>query len=517
MERAIKEIGSRQIYAPYFKARWQNLQNIINDSVFYSMIKEPYLTYYQAYIRQWQQWASGFVPMLHRGDFFATGMGYTVCEIFARECMGGGYRFDSADKGLQSFMQDWAKEDLDNVLAQMFFFANAGGNALLTLTPVDGEVHCGVVPINRAVFEIGRGGEVTQATILNRFMAGEKSVYAKESRIVLNGVGYYKVDIAEQNSIVTSPSWNSNYLKAVPEAALPQWKNTYGNIEPSVWYKLPSALRSLGVYNVKNKAVAVALSDLAGYSDSTLHTALDVLYAIDYNYTQLQLDQYWGRTRVIIPKRMQRRSITSNAVNISDGVSFVEAVQSAPLSEDIFTEVPNENSLEGDPLKPFFMQPDLRGEAHKYIRDADLELLASKVGLSSSTLANHLTYNTSKTATEVRGEQDTTETSINNKRALANVAINRMLADVAAFYGFTSGITINWNRSSVNSAVENSALLADYQAGTLPLREYLKRRWRDLTDEDIAEWIRELDSDAAKQRDREYGDFIDKMVNVNYE
>ena len=45
-------------------------------------------------------------------------------------------------------------------------------------------------------------------------------------------------------------------------------------VKPDVWYKLP--LPSLGVYNVRNKPLAVALADIPGYSDSTLYTALDV-------------------------------------------------------------------------------------------------------------------------------------------------------------------------------------------------------------------------------------------------
>ena len=169
---AISKAPSRSIFRSMFKARWQNMQNIVNDSAFMDMIPEPYLSYYMAYIRQWLQWGTGFVPMLHRQDFFSTGMGYTVCDIFTRECMNGGYRIESTNGRLKAFMEEWGK-DLGNVFNRMFFYSNAGGNAILCLTPINAQLYPSVYPVNRLFFQIGRKGEITQAVLFNRFVAGE--------------------------------------------------------------------------------------------------------------------------------------------------------------------------------------------------------------------------------------------------------------------------------------------------------------------------------------------------------
>lgn len=486
---ALTRAPSRSIFRSMFKARWQNMQNIINDSAFIDMIPEPYLSYYIAYIRQWLQWSTGFVPMLHRQDFFSTGMGYTVCDIFTRECMSGGYRIESTDAKLKSFMEEWGK-DLDNVFNRMYFYSNAGGNAILVLTPINGQLYPSVVPINRAIFQIGRRGQITNAVLLNRFSAGEDAYYTREYRTIHKGVPYYKVVLAK-GTLALSPEWKTQALDDVPPYILSQWENAYGDIKPGVWYRMPAAFKTLGLYNVRNKAVAVALADLPGYSDSTLHTALDVLYSIDYNYTQAQVDMYMAKSRVLIPKQMQTAQIHSNAMQVAEGVSYIEAVNQPQLDDEFYTQVTTGN-INGEPIKPTFLQPDLRAEDHHYIRDSDLQLLASKIGMSSSDLANHLTYNNSKTATEVRAEQDTTETTVNNKRALANVAINAMLADVAAFYGFTGKAEIEWGRAGVNTSTENKELLEDYRAGTLPLPEYLKRRHPDLSEEEVEKWVKDI-------------------------
>lgn len=514
---AIINAPSRKIFRPMFMARWQNMQNIVNDSAFIDMIPEPYVSYYIAFIQQCLQWSRGFVPMLHRSDFFSTGMGYTVCEIFSRECTSGGFRIESVDKNLQKFMEQWAKNDnFTEDLAQLFFDTNAGGNALLVLTPVNGDAYASVYPINRCFFQIGRNGKVSKATLLNRFTAGETAYYAKETRLYLNGKAYYRVRLGK-GTLVVSPTWNSSSYKEVPEEVQAQWEFNYGDIKPETWYELPFS--SIGVYNVPNKPLAAAVADLPGYSDSTLYTALDVLYSIDYNYTQGQVDMYFGKSRALVPKQMQSGAINTGfssqtqigengqriiGTHVADGLSFGEAIQSVPLDDQFYTEV-RTGGVDGKPIQPTLLQPDLRGEAHKYIRDADLELLASKVGLSSSTLANHLTNNKQKTNDEINAEQDTTTSSVSMKRTLATTPINDLLADVAKFYGFSSTAEIVWGKTNVNSAGQNRQLLEEYQAGALPLREYIKRRYPELSEEEVEKWALDLEKQQKQKEQAQYG------------
>lgn len=492
--RALSNAPSRKVFAPLFRARWQNMQNIVNDTVFENMVPEPYKTYYQAFIRQWLQWSRGFVPMLHRSDFFSLGMGYTVCDIFATECMSGGYSFQSTDDTVKSFVESWAGEDFAGELGAMFFHAAAGGNCILALTPCYTDLYVTAYPIDRVIFQIGRKNTITKATILNRFTAGETAYYARETRVMLDGAPSYKVELAN-GTLVTSPTWNTPALKYVPDEIKEQWQVAYGDIEPGVWYRFPK-LKDLGLYNVRNKAFAVALAALPGYSDSSLHTALDVLYAIDYNYTQGQMDQYLGKGRGLIPKQMGK----AGAKTIANGETFSESVfgdASQPLDEMFYDQMPSQ-TIDGDVIKPTFMQGDLRGEQRKYIRDADLEVLASKVGLSSTTLANHLNYNQSKTATQYEGEQDTTEKTVARKRKLASEEINKMLADVLLYYGIQGKATIQWGVSRVNSSTENQELLQEYSSGVLTLKQYLRKRWKELSEAEIEDMAAEIEAERDK-------------------
>lgn len=509
---ACANMPSRRIFQPYFNARYQNMQNIVNDTVFYAQIPTRWINYYNAYIRQWLEWARGYVLQLHRNDFFSTGMGYTVCDIFARECMGGGWRLDCQDDKTAKFLEKWGNERIAPLLNRMFFHANAGGNALLVLTPNNGDIYPSVLPANRFIFDIGRSGKISFAMLFNRFSTDDNAFYTIELRVQRGSRAYYKVILNRGTKQVLAPTWGSDGgFITVPDAAKSQWDYCYGDIKPNTWYELPKAI-GIGLYNVPNKSVAASISDLPGYADSTLHTALDVLYSIDFNYTMQQLDMYWGKTRILLPKEMQPTRVE----NIG-GKSFIphesRLIDSfdngGALEDDVYARVVANNAVDGKPIQPDFIQPDLRGEAHKYIRDADLELLASKVGLSSATLANHLTYNSPKTATQVVAEEDTTATSVNNKRELASVAINAMLRDICSFYGLLGeDAHIVWNRYGVNSPQENQELLAEQTAGLLPKEEFIRRRYPDLTDKQVQEWLAKLEQETpAMERAYNLGGF----------
>ena len=222
--------SARKLFAPLFRARWQSMQNIVNDSAYLSCVPKGYQTYYYAFIQQWIYWSQGFVPQLHCSDFFSVGMGYTICDIYASECMAGGYRYNSYDQSAKDFIDQWDSEKGTEVYASAFFMQNAGGNSILALTPKDGDIYMSVYPIDRVFFQIGRTGKITNIQILNRFTAGESVFYAREHRMMYRGKRYYKVDVAP-GTIVTAPTWSRASLPEVPKIVLDQWVECYGNIK----------------------------------------------------------------------------------------------------------------------------------------------------------------------------------------------------------------------------------------------------------------------------------------------
>lgn len=486
----------RTVFRSYFRARYQNFQNIISNADFYSEMPSAWVAYQNAYVRQWDEWASGFVPSLHRGNFFSTGMGKTVIDILTRECMKGGFRFDGINDGDTKFLTEWAeKTQFADIIEVGFHNANRLGNNILRLNIVrgKGEAYCTSHPVNRTYFEVNRRDEVVKARFIDMLANGTtdgKMFYTEEDRIAYNGKSFYRISVYVYDGTATCSAWSECHdLSKLAPDVLSHFIDLYGNIELGTWYELP--FKSLGCYNWKNTSASSAISQMTGFADSSLHTALDILYSIDYNYSMGQLDQYFGRTRVVMPKAMtsQTRQVVHNGVDIGEALM---QIADAPLEDDVYSEAPSGDGIVDKPMQPLFIQPDLRGEARKYIRDSDLELLASKVGLSSSTLANHLNYNKSKTATEVDSEKDTTDITVETKRRLANRAIDALLKDLCAFYGLKNDVDITWNLSGKGNKED---ILMEYKNGLMPLKQCIKRLHPELTEAEVDEWVAQLKED----------------------
>lgn len=455
---------TRKTFRSYFNYRWQNMQNIVPSGLLFNKMPKSWQTYYNTFIKQWSEWAKGFVPQLHKGDFFTIGIGKTVCDILARECISGKFRFDGDGS---DFVSRWAKDNnLDEKVAEGFWQAIAVGNCIPRLNVVAGttDIYPTMHSIESTFFEVNRKGEVIRARFydcLSGSSLGEKSYFTVEDRVMFNGLPFYKVQLYRNDGTITVPSWNTTQsIEQIKDILLKsQFGDCYGNIELNKWYKLP--FKTLGCYNWMNSKNKIGT--LRGYGESSLHTALDILYSIDYNYTMQQMDMYWGRTRVILPKETapKVKPVIKSGFDKQEIVEYFE--ESLPLEDDIFIQTPGNGTITDKPPQPIIMQPDLRGEVHRYIRDADLELLASKVGLSSTDLANHLTYNNStKTATQVNEEASTTAVTISEKRDLADSALNALISDVADFYGIKGKVSLVWNQDPMTNRAD---ILEEFSRG----------------------------------------------------
>lgn len=493
----------RKVFASYFKARWQNWQSVVSKDVFYSKMPAEWINYQKAFVAQWGDWSRGFVPALHKGDFFATGMGKTAIDILVRECMRGGYRFDSKSEIASAVVTKWAKEEQFDMIARSCFkYANSLGNAVLRLN-INADT-LAIYPTAHAVsscfFEVNRKGKVVKAKFYDMLSAGTtkgQKYYAVEERVFLDGVPFYKVCVNKYDGTVNNSSFvDCGGLDALDDWSRSVFKELYGNIKLDCWYKLP--FNSLGCYNWKNMESSSVCDEMIGYADSSLHTALDILYAIDYNYTMGQLDQYFGKTRVLIPKPMQRPENVKYVVNGEEFEDVFNRLNNSPLEDDFFTQVPNDGFIDNKPAEPIFMQPDVRGLTRKQLHDHYLEILASKVGLSSSTLANHLTYSNSKTATEVVSEQDTTDTTVAFKRELANSAIDDMLKDVTAYMGLCEDVDITWNYTG-NANIDR--IMDEYTRRVAPLRETIRKLHPELTEVEVDAWVSQLEQEKQQSEE----------------
>ena len=86
-----------------------------------------------------------------------------------------------------------------------------------------------------------------------------------------------------------------------------------------------------------------------------------------------------------------------------------------------------------------------------------------------------------------------------------------MLNDIAKFYGFTEKVEISWGTPSVNSSQRNQDLLNEYQAGTITLEKYLKKRWTELSEEEAHEWAEEIKKEQNEKNSADLSEFYDGL------
>jgi hypothetical protein len=94
---------------------------------------------------------------------------------------------------------------------------------------------------------------------------------------------------------------------------------------------------------------------------------------------------------------------------------------------------------------------------------------------------------------------------------LATTPINDLLKDVALYYGFSDSAEIVWGRTNINTSQQNRQLLEELNSDALPLREYLKRRYPELSEVEVEKWAKEIEkqkSEKAKREQASYGNAL---------
>ena len=162
---------------------------------------------------------------LHRGDFFATGMGKTVCDILTRECMRGRFRFDGDNPNLVKYVTRWGEDnDLSGIVGKGFDLSSRMGNAILRLNIVagTGEIYPSIHGINRTYFEVNRREEIVKAKFLDYLSANTTQLVASTTRLrtgcgrtMRHIIGYASITKAARSQVRRSSSVQTTSKRSI--------------------------------------------------------------------------------------------------------------------------------------------------------------------------------------------------------------------------------------------------------------------------------------------------------------
>ena len=473
----------------YIGMGMQEYWNWVNNSVFYSMCSPSMKPFFNR-VRNWDYWINGLVPTFHdlSKGVIPTHLAKSIVKKVAALIYGGGIMLESCgpespsnielgettrdivDTSLK-FMSDWVdKNSFKEKLQEVIEDAAGLGTACLKLNASRGNLWVEVVPFNRSFYTLGADGEVLGATFYIRsfskgndnsdadtYMLCEERFYQKDDETcekhpcVCYKIYRSVVQVNQFSPTATYVPWEA--LSKPVRAAL---KEAFPDIRIDTPHRM--RLTDLGIYRFTWTPSVSGMPELK-YGDSILSGIIKYLCQYDILSSIMDTEMYCGRPRVLASKAVTNRSVPG--ANYNSG-----------LDSFLITEIETLKT-EGEPFQ--FIQPEIRAEQLKGIRNTILENIATAIGISPSSFASYLQDNSNRTAREISSEESATTLFVDNKRDSISNVINKMFDAVLHFYGYTEKVAVAFSRAGQTNytlLTENATKI--YQAGGMSLEKYVR-------------------------------------------
>lgn len=438
----------------------------VNNNEFYTMLPAPYYTFYQNWVRLWLQWADGYVPFIHGGQYglLSTNIGTSLVTLAADKVIGSGVMFKNSRKpkdlalnkdgkpigrALDFISNTWGVEaDVEVKYRRAIKYAYAGGFSLLKANINAGKVWVDVLRADRFWVDITSDGQIRRSVCALNFYnpmtpqdrSGKKYGLVEERYYAKIGLFNTEIPVVEYKiydstvpiQYMTMPRGNYIPWEELPKDVRKAFKSEYGDMRLNE----PQALNgfdNLGVFLVKGSDEVSNVPQI-NLGESLLAPVLTYLFEYDHYNTAFNTDIYLGRGRVLVPKFMQNKA----------------GAGSAPSGFDdfLFTKNP---SIDPEKQQPVPVQFELRAEQWKEIRNHIIENIASGIRMSATSIATYLQGGSMRTAREVSAEEDETTLFVENARKRFTKPFNDLLKLVLRFYGYIDDVEIRWSRAGMTN------------------------------------------------------------------
>lgn len=510
----------------YIGMGMQEYWNWVNNSMFYNMCSPSMKPFYNR-VRNWDYWINGLVPTFHdlSKGVIPTHLAKSIVKKVAALIYGGGIMLESCGPEMPNnlglgettrdivdsslnFMADWvAKNQFKDKLQEVIEDAVGLGTACLKLNASKGNLWVEAVPFNRSFYTLGADGEVLSATFYIRGFTRGRDMGVDETAYMLCEERCYMTDEAtgercpyvlykvyRTTTQVNQFSPTSTYVpwEALPKPARTALKEAFPDIRIDTPHRM--RLTDLGIYRFTWTPSVSGMPELK-YGDSVLSGIIKYLCQYDILSSIMDTEMYCGRPRVLASKAVTNRS--------APGANY-----NAGLDSFLITEIETLKT-EGEPFQ--FIQPEIRAEQLKAIRNTILENIATAIGISPSSFASYLQDNSNRTAREVSAEESATTLLVDNKRDSISSVVNRMFDAVLHFYGYTEKVAIAFSRAGQTNytlLVENATKV--YQAGGMSLEKYVRTVNPQMDEAQIQEELlkihQEQEQREAMQMNSMFGD-----------
>ncbi len=447
----------------------QNAYQYQFRDTFYALVPPKFKLYYYETIRRCINWASGFVPEVHKTQtgIFSTAIGNTIVKEVTKLIMGGklfaqnaGYeKNENLDKPNATLLEfnKWSKEyDFQSIISKFVEFTVMGGTGCLKAN-VDkyGQLDIRAYRIDQFFFETDYAGHCIDWTGFiksytakvnngNGRSSETENFYLLEHRYYDEETNKPMLEIIvkrDQGQVTTSQSFSVDSSQDVKWEQLPKnmqnkIKNEFGDIKIGVPEELYFDNLGIILANYTNAHRTPEIS----MGEPVLLNVLSYLFEWDYSFSGMMTDQYIGRGKVLVPRTM-------TVPNNKAPQGYYEGLDKA-----IYTKIPMTNV---ENQKPEAIQFALRMNEWTNTRNLLAENIATHIGVSGSDMFPFLRDATgSKTATQIASESQKTISYIEEKRNVFTSAIDKFIKMWREFYNMEDDFIIRFSsQNMVNKLV----------------------------------------------------------------
>ena len=483
----------------------QEYYNWVNNSAFYNS-SSPYLKPFYTKVQNWERWINGVVPGFHDFDkgVIPTHLAKAIVDKISALVYGGGIMFQVTNKSdvkdvsneTLEHVSKWAqKVGLRTIVQNVIRFSAGLGTGAFKLN-ADGEKQLWVeaVPMSRARYAKDAKGDIVGARFIVRIFERDD----KQGEVYgLYEERYYENDASGKRASYCIYKMYKVYTTANQGQAmnevytsweeLPKWvraqlKENYYAIRLDKPIRMPFV--DLGIYAYQWTPCVSSMPHLT-YGDSVLEGLQKYLCEYDILSACIDTEMYVSRARVMAKKPIQN----PKKANYNSGL------------DNFLLTYYEEMGTDSKPLT--FIQPDIRAEQFKSLRNMTLENISTAIGIAPSSFASYLQDNSNRTAREVSAEESSTTLTVENKREGLLGCLNKLVETVCKYYGKTEIVKVEFSKAGQTNytlLVENAVKI--YQAGGSSLEQFVRTVNPNMDEQQIAEEIRRIKAEEKERNAR---------------
>ena len=480
-----ENVNMQNDVAPFMQAQAFNnyyTYSFISRASYYAMIAPQYNSFMNRFVKNWLWWYDGYVPYFHNGEqgIPSTRIASAIVNKLAKKVVGGRIMYKNSGRELKGDIKlnptlefistEWATNtDFERVIKQAVQYSASAGTALIKLNKDDKGLWAEALRFDSFLPSVNSRGEVVSCKCFLRFFTNlgvrnpkqderfqgyyvveyrHFADYTRSDGSIIKNAPVVEYVIHRQNGTIVNGDYLSQSMcEDVPFSELPkEMRKSIGRAYPDVRFNKPILLPfkdSLGCELVKWTEGVSGLPELP-FGESALCNIIAHLQAWDYYFASSNTDIYTGRARVIVPKSIAGANASGGNYNTG-------------LDSFMYTQW---NTTNPEEQKPLPIQFELRSNEWTEIRNRLIQDIAINIGVNISTIASFLNDNTARTAREISTEENDTADFVNDKRAIIEKPINKILRTVTLYYGHSDKVVIRWSSAGLTNRHALSEILS---------------------------------------------------------